>query len=63
MIAKRIIDMTLNTRLATFVAALALALPVTAQAQSFSADQREEIGHIVKDYLLAHPEVKNTAPR
>ena len=27
------------------------------QAQTFSADQREEIGKIVKDYLLAHPEV------
>jgi protein-disulfide isomerase len=49
--------MTLNTRLATFIAALSLALPMTAHAQSFSADQREEIGHIVKDYLLAHPEV------
>jgi protein-disulfide isomerase len=28
-----------------------------AQAQTFSADQREEIGSIIKDYLLAHPEV------
>ena len=42
-----------------FAIALSLTLPAAAPAlaQSFSADQREEIGHIVKDYLLAHPEV------
>jgi protein-disulfide isomerase len=60
MIAKRIIEMTLNAYAAILIAtALSLALPAAApaQAQSFSADQREEIGHIVKDYLLAHPEV------
>jgi protein-disulfide isomerase len=54
--------MTLRARLAVLPAlvpalALSLALPAMAQAQSFSADQREEIGHIVKDYLIAHPEV------
>ena len=52
--------MTPNARKAFLVAAaLSLALPAAAPAlaQSFSADQREEIGHIVKDYLLAHPEV------
>jgi protein-disulfide isomerase len=52
--------MTLNARMAFLVAgAIALALPAAApaQAQSFSADQREEIGNIVKDYLLTHPEV------
>ena len=40
-------------------AAIFLALPAMtpAQAQTFSADQREEIGNIIKDYLLAHPEV------
>jgi protein-disulfide isomerase len=40
-------------------AATLLTLPAvtSARAQSFSADQREEIGNIVKDYLLAHPEV------
>jgi protein-disulfide isomerase len=38
-------------------AAVAIAAPVAAPAQSFSADQREEIGAIIKDYLLAHPEV------
>jgi protein-disulfide isomerase len=41
-------------------ALLALALsgaPVAASAQSFSDGQRSEIEKIVKDYLLAHPEV------
>jgi protein-disulfide isomerase len=52
--------MTFNTRTAFLVAtalSLALSAAAPAQAQSFSADQREEIGQIVKDYLLAHPEV------
>jgi protein-disulfide isomerase len=39
------------------VVSLALAGAVPALAESFSADQREEIGRIVKDYLLTHPEV------
>jgi protein-disulfide isomerase len=41
-------------------AAVALALcgaPVLASAQSFNDAQRSEIGTIVKDYLLSHPEV------
>jgi len=38
-------------------AALSVASPAVATAQTFSADQRQEIGTIVKDYLLAHPEV------
>jgi len=38
-------------------AAMLLALPATAPAQSFSPDQRREIETIVKDYLIAHPEV------
>jgi protein-disulfide isomerase len=40
-------------------ATLFLASPAAtpAQAQTFSTDQREEIGNIVKEYLLAHPEV------
>jgi protein-disulfide isomerase len=41
-------------------AAVALALcsaPVAASAQSFNDAQRSEIGTIVKDYLLSHPEV------
>jgi protein-disulfide isomerase len=50
--------MTMKSRIA-FAAAvsLALAAAVPAVAESFSADQREEIGKIIKDYLLAHPEV------
>ena len=40
-------------------AAILLALPAVglAQAQKFSPEQRSEIEGIVKDYLLAHPEV------
>jgi protein-disulfide isomerase len=50
--------MTIKSRLA-FAAAVSLALAgaAPAVAQSFSADQREEIGKIIKDYLLTHPEV------
>jgi protein-disulfide isomerase len=36
---------------------LALGLSVPAQAQSFNSDQRGEIERIVKEYLLAHPEL------
>jgi protein-disulfide isomerase len=41
------------------VTAIFLALPAMtpARAQAFSPDQREQIGNIIKDYLLAHPEV------
>src|SRR6516165_10935754 len=50
--------MTMKTRIAFAVAAsLALAGAAPAVAESFSADQREEIAKIVKDYLLTHPEV------
>lgn len=38
-------------------AALLLVAPVAASAQSFSPDQRHEIEDIVKNYLIAHPEV------
>jgi protein-disulfide isomerase len=50
--------MTMKSRIA-FAAAvsLALAAAVPAVAESFSPDQREEIGKIIKDYLLTHPEV------
>jgi protein-disulfide isomerase len=56
--AKGKIDMTIKARIA-FAAAVSLALAgaAPAVAQSFSADQREEIGKIIKDYLLTHPEV------
>src|ERR1700722_4679660 len=42
-----------------FAAAMLLALPTaaSAEAQKFSSDQRNEIEGIVKEYLLAHPEV------
>jgi protein-disulfide isomerase len=50
--------MTFNTRLKILAAAAALlAVVASAQAQTFSADQRQEIGIIIKEYLLAHPEV------
>ncbi len=50
--------MTLIPRMAIpIAAAMLLALPATAPAQSFSPDQRHEIETIVKDYLIAHPEV------
>jgi protein-disulfide isomerase len=56
--AKGKIDMTIKARIA-FAAAVSVALAgaAPAVAQSFSADQREEIGKIIKDYLLTHPEV------
>jgi len=48
----------MKSRIAFAMAAsLALAAAVPAVAESFSADQREEIAKIVKDYLLTHPEV------
>ncbi|HEY2532903.1 MAG TPA: DsbA family protein [Xanthobacteraceae bacterium] len=40
-----------------FAAAMSLALPAAAPAQTFSDDQRRQIEAIVKDYLLNHPEV------
>jgi protein-disulfide isomerase len=45
--------------LAAALLALLLALPAAApaRAQSFSADQRGEIEHIVREYLLSHPEL------
>ena len=38
-------------------AAMLLAAPVAAPAQTFSPDQRQQIESIVKEYLIAHPEV------
>lgn len=50
--------MTLLSRTAIAIAAAAfLALPVVASAQAFSPDQRQQIESIVKDYIIAHPEV------
>ena len=58
--------MTFSPRIAILIAAaMSLASPAAApaQAQTFSADQRQEIGNIVKDYLLAHPEVMRFWPK
>jgi protein-disulfide isomerase len=51
--------MTSSARAAFLVAATLMTASATlpAQAETFSADQRQEIGNIIKDYLLAHPEV------
>lgn len=51
--------MIIKARIAFAAAAVSLALAgaAPALADSFSADQREEIGKIIKDYLLTHPEV------
>jgi protein-disulfide isomerase len=58
MIAKRTVDMASSPRMAILIAAaMLLALPAAAPAQTFSDDQRHEIENIVKDYLLKHPEV------
>ena len=44
--------------LVTAIAALALcALPGATRAQGFSDGQRGEIETIIKNYLVAHPEV------
>jgi protein-disulfide isomerase len=48
-------------RLATLLAAAMLAFATPASAQSFSEPQREEIGKIIRDYLLKHPEVLQEA--
>jgi len=52
--------MKINPRLVLpIAAAMLLAAPAaaSAQAQTFSGDQRREIESIVKDYLVQHPEV------
>jgi protein-disulfide isomerase len=46
---------------AATAALLALAAPSLADAQSFSAPQRGEIEKIIKDYIVAHPEVLQEA--
>jgi protein-disulfide isomerase len=42
---------------AAALAALLIASPAAAPAQSFSGDQRGEIERIVREYLLSHPEL------
>jgi protein-disulfide isomerase len=52
------IRMSLLSRIAIpLAAAMLVALPAAAPAQTFSPDQRQQIESIVKDYLVAHPEV------
>jgi protein-disulfide isomerase len=55
--------MTKSPRLVAAVCAalLAVALPHTVRADEFSAPQRGEIEKIVRDYLIAHPEVLQEA--
>ncbi|MBS0246591.1 MAG: DsbA family protein [Proteobacteria bacterium] len=54
--------MTLKLRIAAFGAALlASALTQGASAAEFSSTQRDEIGAIVREYLIAHPEVLQEA--
>jgi protein-disulfide isomerase len=55
--------MTLSLRriAAVCAALLALSLPQASRAQEFSAPQRGEIERIVRDYLIAHPEVLQEA--
>jgi protein-disulfide isomerase len=43
------------------VAVMLVALPAATLAQTFSPDQRHEIENIVKDYLMAHPQVLQDA--
>jgi protein-disulfide isomerase len=50
------IRMSLIARIAVPIAML-LTLPAAAPAQTFSPDQRQQIESIVKQYLVAHPEV------
>jgi protein-disulfide isomerase len=53
--------MTLRLRRLAAAFALLLAAPLAADAQSFSAPQREEIEKIIREYLVSHPEVLQDA--
>ena len=44
-----------------FAALLAFAMPQASRAQGFSSPQKTEIEKIVRDYLIAHPEVLQEA--
>jgi len=48
-------------RFAALLAAATFAFAAPASAQSFSEPQRDEIGKIVREYLLKHPEVLQEA--
>ena len=47
--------------LAPFALALAVSLPAAASAQSFTDAQRKDIETVVRNYLIAHPEVLEEA--
>lgn len=47
----------IRTAVVTAVLAMALLLPGGLQAQEFDQDQREEMGEIIRDYLLENPEI------
>ena len=51
--------MTTSLRPATLAAVLAIALapPSVLKAQEFNQDQRQEMGEIIRDYLVSNPEV------
>jgi protein-disulfide isomerase len=62
MMEKRTAQMISIPRIAGLIAgAMLLASPLAASAQSFSTDQRHQIEDIVKNYLIAHPEVMQEA--
>jgi protein-disulfide isomerase len=59
---KRVIHMSLLPRIVIPLAtAMLVALPAAAPAQTFSPDQQKQIEGIIKDYLVAHPEVLQDA--
>jgi protein-disulfide isomerase len=47
----------IRTAVVAVVLAMALLLPGSLQAQEFNKDQREEMGGIIRDYLLENPEI------
>jgi protein-disulfide isomerase len=47
----------IRTAVVAVVLAMALLLPGSLQAQEFNQDQREEMGGIIRDYLLENPEI------
>jgi protein-disulfide isomerase len=49
--------MTLRSAVTAGILAFGLLSPSSLPAQEFSQDQREEMGGIIRDYLLEHPEV------
>jgi len=54
-------DVWTSTACAALFAACAFFLPAPSRAAEFSNDQKAEIGKIVKEYLLANPDVVKDA--